>query len=367
MIASLCTALMWALPGDETIPYHIAWAAFALLYGLGNWPLRQAVAGVVVDTLVSGSVLVLRAVAGDIAWQETTEIPLMSLLMALMVWHVRRRQLALATVTLMADREREQARVREKLTRITSHEMRTPLTISRGYVELLLNREDEPSKRRDLAVIDDELDRLTRVTERLQRAFRLQGGAAVTLVDVDALLQQTAERWSQVAHRRWVVDPGGDLFAASAERLRASLDTLIENAVRYTQDGATIRLAAWQGAGRVEVSVADSGTGFTPEQVAAINGVGEGLQPPRDALSQTGLGLELVRALVTSRGGRLVAGTAPEGGALLVMQLPLDGAGTREHPGGRDGRGNDPPSDDLFATDLTFVAPGDRGGVSGRA
>ena len=69
----------------------------------------------------------------------------MSLLMVLMVWHVQRRQKALAEVTLLARRERDLAQGRERLTRLTSHEMRTPLTIARGYVEMLLagERDDE--------------------------------------------------------------------------------------------------------------------------------------------------------------------------------------------------------------------------------
>ena len=130
----------------------------------------------------------------------------MSLLMVLMVWHAQRRQSALAAVTLMAGRERELAQDRERLTRLTSHEMRTPLTIARGYVEMLLAGDPDEDRRRDLAVVDDELDRLTRVTERLVRAIRLQGDADVEQVDLDLVLHQTAERWAPVAQRRWVVD-----------------------------------------------------------------------------------------------------------------------------------------------------------------
>ena len=120
-IAGLCTWLMWMGPGDETIPYHIAWAAFALLYGIGNWRISRAVTGLVVCALATGAVLAVRAATGIIAWQETAEIPLMSLLMVLLVVHVRRRQIALAVVTVMADWEREEAEDRERLTRLTSH------------------------------------------------------------------------------------------------------------------------------------------------------------------------------------------------------------------------------------------------------
>jgi len=314
---------MWASPGNETIPYHAAWAAFALAYGVGNWKLGRAVAGLALYTVATGSVLLSRAGSGVIDWQETAEIPLMSLLMVLMVWHVRRRQIALATVTVMAQREREQAQETESLTRLTSHEMRTPLTIARGYVELLLGREQDLDQMRDLAVVADELERLTRVTERLVRVIRLQGGGEVESVDLDAMLRQTAERWAAVADRHWVVEARAGLYEGSAERMRASLDTLVENALRYTHDGDTVRLTGIRTPDRVVVGVADSGAGMSAEQIAVINGsAGADAEAPRDELSQTGLGLGLVRGLVAARGGRLVAGAAPEGGALVLMQIP---------------------------------------------
>jgi two-component system OmpR family sensor kinase len=340
-MAAVGTALMWWWPGDETIPYHVTWATFALLYGLGNWSLRRAVVGVALNTVATGFVLVARAAAGVLTWQETAEIPLMGLLAVLMVWHVRRRQLALAAVTLVAEQVRDRARDREQLMRLTSHELRTPLTISRGYIELVLRRETDPETLRDLEVVDDELDRLTRVTARLLRVIQLQGDAETEPVDLDDLLSQTVERWTPVASRRWVVHADAGVYEGSAERMRASLDTLIENALRYTSEGDTVRLSATRDDRHIEVAVADSGRGMSAERIAAINEAGlddDGLGgtatttgPPRDDLSQTGLGLGLVRGLASARGGRLLAGRAPEGGAMLVLRLPLDDPAVSAH------------------------------------
>lgn len=323
-IATLCALCMWLWPGDETIPYHIAWASFALLYGLGEWRLVRAVAGLALCTVATGAVLVIRAAGGVIEWQETSEIPLMAILMVLAVWNIRRRQIALADAEVMAARERQQAADTERLTRLTSHELRTPLTIARGYVELILSRADDPEQRRDLAVVDDELDRLTRVTERLVRVIRLQGGGEVERVDLDAVLRQIADRWAPVADRRWVVEADAGWYDGSAERMRASLDTLIENAIRYTADGDTVRLIGARESGLIIVGVADSGSGLSAEQIDLINADGAAdAQAPRDELSQTGLGLGLVRGVVAARGGRLVAGVASEGGAQLLLQIPL--------------------------------------------
>ncbi|MEZ0448848.1 sensor histidine kinase [Cellulomonas sp. ICMP 17802] len=322
-IAAVCTWLMWVLPGDETIPYHIAWASFALLYAVGDWRLSWAVGGLVLCTVATGAVLINSVLDEHIVWQEATEIPLMSVLMILSVWHVRRRQLALLTVTSMAQQEQEQAANRERLTRLTSHEMRTPLTIARGYVELLHDRTADPEERRDLAVVADELSRLTRVTDRLLRVIRLEGGADMTRVDVDAVLQETAERWAQVVDRRWVVEAGAGDIKGSRGRLRAALDTLVENAVRYTDDGDIVRLTGTSKPdGWVEIGVGDSGPGLTPELVAAINSGAVEPSPNQDGLSQNGLGLGLVRGVVSARGGRLRAGISPDGGALLVMEVP---------------------------------------------
>ena len=113
-------------------------------------------------------------------WQETTEIPLMLLLMALMIWHVRRRQQALSDLTDNAARERADSTMRELLTLRTSHEMRSPLMISRGYLEMLMDRTPPGEDLADLQVVDEELARLTRVCERLVRSMRVGTDLEIT-------------------------------------------------------------------------------------------------------------------------------------------------------------------------------------------
>jgi two-component system OmpR family sensor kinase len=356
-LATTCTLLMWVAPGEETVPYHVAWVGFALAYGLVPWTNRQTVTGLLLFTVATGTVLVVRASSGVIAWQETTEIPLMSLLVFLLAWHIRRRQSVLAAVTVMAEREREESKARERLIQRTSHEMRTPLTIARGYIEMLRGKEDHPERLGDLRVVDEELDRLTRVCQRLVRAIRIQGHVDVEWVDVDTMLRQTAERWGAVADRHWVVDAQAGYVSGSPERLRACLDTLIENALRYTGDGDTIRLLGHRHpSGKTfQIGVADSGSGLSDDQVAFINrgtraednrGTRAEDRPlvPRDELSQTGLGLDIVMGVATEMGGRLMAARAPEGGALLVVQGPV------RKPAGAVLMGQPMPSDPPPAT-----------------
>lgn len=328
--AVVCLSLMWTFPGEETVPYHVGYALFALCFGLSPWTVRQTAVALIGYTVLSGLVLLLRARDEVIAWEETAEIPLMLTLVLLMVWLVRRREKALAELTRLSGQERLEARARELLTRRTSHEMRSPLTISRGYIELLRARPRETGEAEELRIVDEELDRLTRVCDRLVRAFRLHGDIGSSQIDLEEMLARTVQRWSTVADRDWVVRASGGRVAGSPERLRAALDTLIENAVRYTGTGDTVRLqSSREPGGRwVRITVADSGPGLSDEQVDRINSTPALLHDPsggdvdRDALSQTGLGLGIVLEIVERRGGRLHAGRAPEGGAELTMVMP---------------------------------------------
>src|SRR6476660_1945830 len=165
--ATACTGAMLLLPGRETIPYHLGWAGFALAYGLASWRRWQLVAALAGYTLGSGAVLAHSAVVHEIGWEETTEIPLMLLLALLMVWHVHRRQEALAQARLLAERDVRASLDRERLMRLTSHELRTPLTIARVYIELLQQRAQELDDKQDLELAADELSRLSRVSDRL--------------------------------------------------------------------------------------------------------------------------------------------------------------------------------------------------------
>lgn len=325
VLATVCSVLMWLSPGEETIPYHVAWIGVALAYGFDPWPAGRTLAAITMYTLVTGGILVVRAAGGVIGWEETAEIPLMAILVALSVWHVRRREFAWAELSKMANRDRMHAEQRERLSRLTSHEMRTPLTIAMGYLDLLLDGESDGDRREDLLVVRDELGRLSRAGERLLRMMRLPDEQRREQVHVGELFDQVASRWSTVADRRWRVDADAVGCFVSAERLRACLDTLIENAVRHTGNGDAIRLTAFERAGTVYVGVADSGPGFSPELAKAIND-----QDFRTAhqLSQTsasgrtGLGLGLLHEMVAASAGKVVAGRSAEGGALVLMAMP---------------------------------------------
>lgn len=324
-VAGAAAYTMWAFSGQETIPYHLAWIGLALAYDREVWSLRLTVIAVSVFTLVTGGVLMGRASEGVVGWQETAEIPLMASLLLLVMWNVRRRQRAMAALSTMVERERAQAAMRERLSRLTSHEMRTPATIASGYTELLLQRETDPDRRSDLEVIRSELARLVLTSDRVVRMIRMPEQDHRQQADIKALLEETVQRWHVLAERTWVVETEPLSLYCSADRVRACLDTLLENAVRYTEPGDIVRVIGRRHGDEVIIGVADSGPGLEDRVAQAVNGrhpLGEDPQASPDPKSQTGLGLMLVQAVAAARGGRLVAGRAAEGGALLLMVVP---------------------------------------------
>ncbi len=327
--AVLETASMVMAPGSETVAYHLIWIGLALAHDREVWPWRITVVAVVATTTITGFVMVLRVWEGVLQWEETTEIPLMTTLLLLVLWNSRRRHEANEALRRVHRRDRRRAALRVRLSRLTSHEMRTPATIAQGFTDLLLARETDEQSRHDLEVIRSELNRLVLASDRLVRMMRMPEMDGLTPVDLADLLEDTTARWHVVAERRWVVEADPILFACSTDRIRACLDTLIENAVRYTAADDTVRVVGRADRDLVLLGVADSGPGLSAEMATAVNQARAvtdpyelDSQPSSDPLSQTGLGLHLVREVAAARGGRLVAGRSAEGGALLLMALP---------------------------------------------
>jgi signal transduction histidine kinase len=323
--AAVCIVAMEMTPGEETIPYHLGYVGLALAAGFDVWSPRRAVLTLGGYTLASGAILVRRAADGAIAWEETAEIPLMCAIVGMALWHVLKRNEAIARVSKLVEREQAQMARRERLVRIVSHEMRTPLAIAGGYIDLL-RRQDLPEPApEDLCVVREELDRSALAVDRLLRLIRSQDNLPLLDLDLDSLLREMVQRWQVVADRDWRVEADAGIQKLNADRMRACVDTLIENAVRYTNAGDTIRVFARRRGDTYVVGVADAGVGFTPDQIAAINATAlDTTEQPiiTDPRSQTGLGLSLVREGVEWRGGRLLAGRAAEGGAEVRIICP---------------------------------------------
>ena len=314
---------MFAWPSWETIPFHFVWISLTLVYGFRVWspPVTYAVLGAVI--LGTGASILSDAFAGIQLWGELFEVPLMSAMFLAMVWHARRRQAAMRQVEALADTRASLLERQERFLHDASHELRTPVTIARGHLELL--RREVPNAP-EVAVALDELERIEHIVERMLLLAKADQPDFVVLgdVEIESFLEDVFMRWSEVAPRAWrlEIDVSG-VVRADAEALRSALDALIENAVKYTEPHDAIALRAFAAGGEIVIEVADGGCGVPPEQLGRIFDRFARADGARTrAKGGAGLGLSIADAIAKAHGGRCTVEPG-ERGATFALRLPV--------------------------------------------
>ena len=322
--ANWVAMVVW--PSWETIPFHFVWISLTIVYGIRTWQMRTMWAVLSVVILATGASILSDAFSGEQLWGELFEVPLMSAMFLAMVWHAQRRQAALAEVQGVAEMRASLLERQERFLHDASHELRTPVTIARGHLELLRREQPEAT---ELDVALDELGRMERIVERLLLLAKSeQQGFAFVEIDVDAFLSDLFIRWSEVAPRAWRldVDLAGRLLA-DPEALRNALDALLENAVKYTDPGDAVELAAHpDGTAGVVIEVSDSGAGVPPEALPRIFdrwGRADGARTRERG--GAGLGLAIVAAVARAHGGRCSV-ESRSGRTTFRLHLPVRAA-----------------------------------------
>lgn len=323
--ASAMLVLTWYSDFGMTIPYHLLFVSLALVYGFRTWsPLVSAlVLGGV--TVATGAIFLRAYLMGEVELDELSEVPLMPLIVAFMIWHALRRVAAQRQVEELAARERSRVDRQREFLRDTSHAIRTPVTIARGYMELLRMDAVKESVRSDADEVVHQLDRLSELAGRLllMEALDTTGVLVREVVDVGGLMARVGQRWRSAVTRNWVISVSSPLLAsADRSRLEEALDALIENAVRFTVETDTIRLSARAHDGFVLLEVADSGPGIPNGDLERVFERFFHRPPPGEG-SGNGLGLSLVRSIVRAHSGTVQAGEAEEGGAAFLVCLPV--------------------------------------------
>jgi signal transduction histidine kinase len=222
-------------------------------------------------------------------------------------------------------------KARRQLLADVSHELLTPLTAMRGYIETLAMSEleiDEVTRQRYLAIVTEETHRLERIIGDLLDLARLEGGGGSMRrehVDVRGLfdrVQERHERESAARNIHIVAEVAADAGTVSGDRdrLEQALQNLAANALRHTPDGGTIRLIAACGEGGLHLQVRDSGPGIAPEYLPLIFDRFYKVDIARRATGGSGLGLSIVKAIVERHGGTIVAYN--DQGAVFEIVLP---------------------------------------------
>jgi signal transduction histidine kinase len=203
------------------------------------------------------------------------------------------------------------------------HELRTPITIVRGHLELL---EDDPVERRaTLALVMDELDRMGRIVDDLLTLAKWEQPDFVTPepVEVAALVDDVLAKASALGPRNWQVDSLAEAtIVADRQRVTQALVQLAQNAVQHTDEGDEIGLGAFVGDGEARFWVRDTGPGIPfEEQSRVFARFYRSGEKPRSG--GAGLGLPIVQAIAGAHGGRLELSSVPGSGATFTLVLPV--------------------------------------------
>jgi signal transduction histidine kinase len=273
-------------------------------------------------TVVTGIPLVLHAQAGAIGWSECSEIILMGVVMALLIWHVNRQWAARDRLLAIQAEERRQTEQRETASRFGSHEVRTRLTIARGFAQLIADTTPDPDVRADAHVVVTELDKASVLATNLLTLVRVVQPSPQTMVDVDELVGIIARRWSVTASRSWTANSDVGVIPADPERLEATLDCLLENAVKFTEIGDDIVIDAEIRDRALVLKVQDSGAGIPNSELGKIFDIFETSSNAGDRAG-SGLGLAIVRAITEAREGTVAVESTLGVGTCFTLRFPL--------------------------------------------
>jgi signal transduction histidine kinase len=220
-----------------------------------------------------------------------------------------------------------------------SHELRTPLTVIRGQLEVLAAQErPSPAElRRVEGLVQAEIGRVSRLVDDLLLLARSEQTEFLRLAPIELrpFIEQLWDGMGLLANRRFEL-PGGvpeGALTADPDRLAQALRNLIGNAIEHTAPEVglvRLRVQALR-SGRLRLLVEDDGPGIPREQRKRVFDRFHRTDSARDRASGgTGLGLSIVRAIALAHGGEVSAGSSPEGGARIELELPRLALVTRE-------------------------------------
>lgn len=223
--------------------------------------------------------------------------------------------------------------VRRDFVANVSHELRTPLSIFRGYLETLLDNPKQPPKEllRVLYIMEKHSMRLHALVEDLLSLARLESRAPsleLATVALQPFLEQLVADWKLKLEARNLqttvrVEPATVCLLADEGRLEEVLHNLLDNAVKYSDEGSRIVLSGEQLDGHVVLSVTDAGKGIPPADLPHIFERFYRVEKARTREhGGTGLGLSIVKHIVQLHGGSVAAESAVGCGTTIKIAFP---------------------------------------------
>jgi signal transduction histidine kinase len=235
----------------------------------------------------------------------------------------------------MTERLRELDRLKAEFVSVASHEIKTPLSVIRGYVTLLADGiygEVNDQQRKTLEAVSTQTDRLARLVHRLLDVSRFEaGGARLELRDIrlrpffDVLTAdfRVLAVQNDIDFQVGLAEDLPEVLVADEDRLNEVLGNLLSNAFKFTSSGGTIRVEAARAGESVRVEVEDSGVGIPADKLPHV--FEKFYQIDNDAQPRSvgsGLGLAIAREIVEAHGGTIAADSRVGRGTRFTVLLP---------------------------------------------
>jgi len=246
---------------------------------------------------------------------------------------IKTRGVVVCVVTDIGERKRIE-RLKDEFVSIVSHELRTPLTSIAGSLALLAGSAAgalPDSAMRLLAIAHKNSQRLVRLINDILDIEKIESGEqvfAMKRVEVRPLVEQAIEANRGYAQSLGVtmwLDPASAAgeVRADPDRLTQVVANLLSNAIKFSPAGAEIVVAVTAGDGSVRIAVRDHGPGIPADFKARIfQKFAQADSPGTRAKGSSGLGLSIVKGIVTRLGGSAGFADAPGGGTVFYVDLP---------------------------------------------
>jgi signal transduction histidine kinase/CheY-like chemotaxis protein len=236
------------------------------------------------------------------------------------------------------EKAQEVDRVKTSFFTNISHEFRTPLTLIKGPVDVLLDKfKDDPDVRARLKMVQQNSDLLLKLINQLLDLAKLESGTLKiekTQGDLYSFVRAIASSFSSFAAQKNIsvnVNVPGDpcLALFDRDKLETILINLINNAIKFTPNGGKVHVNAEVANDHLSLSVEDTGIGIPEEHQSKIFERFHQVSESHKEVG-TGIGLALVRELVVLLGGNISLKSKPGAGSAFMLDLPVEVAAETE-------------------------------------
>ena len=228
-------------------------------------------------------------------------------------------------------RFREAEELKTNFISVISHELKTPISLIKGYASTLLRDDvewDPAMVKEGLQIIEEEADHLTAMVEDLLDATKLQSGGITlhkTEVDLAALINDLSKKFALQSDKHQILTDLSEDFpiiVADETRISQLISNLLTNAIKYSE-GGTIKIEGKKNDENIQVCITDQGKGFDPIDVPHVFDRFYRSNSVTKTTKGTGLGLYLCQSIVKVHGGRIWVDETYHQGARICFTLPI--------------------------------------------